>query len=58
MRIYTVKKKIIKKILKGVRVSTERSKIRRSGVKDTANTNNNLCMSCYIHVECSVFFRW
>ena len=58
MHIYTVKKQILKKSSRGVRVSTERSNIMRSGVKDTANTNTGLCMSCYIHVEYSVFFRW
>ena len=29
-----------------------------SGVKDTARTNKDLAMSCYIQVEYSVFFRW
>ena len=27
------------------------------GVKDTAKTNKDLSMSCYIQVEYSVFFR-
>ena len=29
-----------------------------SGVKDTAKTNKDLDMSCYIQVEYSVFFHW
>ena len=29
-----------------------------SGVKDTAKTNKDLGMSCYIQVEYSVLFRW
>ena len=29
-----------------------------SGVEDTAKTNKDLGMLCYIQVEYSVFFRW
>ena len=29
-----------------------------SGVKDTAKTNKDLGMLCYIRVEYRVFFRW
>ena len=29
-----------------------------SGVEDTAKTNKELGMSCYIQVDDSVFFRW
>ena len=29
-----------------------------SGVKDTAKTNQDLGMTCYIQLEYSVFFRW
>ena len=58
MCIYTVKKKIFKKSSRGVLNFTERSKIRRFGVKDTAKASKDLCMSCYITVEYSVFFRW
>ena len=59
MCIYTVKKTKKKfKILKGVRHSTERPILGVPGVKDTAKTNKDLGMSCYIQVEYSVFFRW
>ena len=60
MCIYTVKKqKLEEKSSKGVRDSTERTKIVRvSGVKDTAKTNKDVAMPCYIQVEYSVFFRW
>ena len=46
------------KIFKGVRQSTERPKIKRSGGKDTATTDKDLGMSCYIQVEYNVFFCW
>ena len=49
MCIYTLKKENLTKILRGVRDSTERLKLGVSGVKDTAKTNNDLGMSCYIH---------
>ena len=42
----------------GVRDSTERPKLGVSGVKDTAKTNKDLGISCYIQVEYSVFFHW
>ena len=41
-----------------MRDSTKRPKIRRLCVNDTAKTNKDLDMSCYIQVEYSVFFRW
>ena len=49
MCIYTLKKENLTKILRGVRDSTERLKLGVSGVMDTAKTNNDLGMSCYIH---------
>ena len=63
MCIYTVKKQKLKKQLKnpsrgGVCDSTESPKFGVSGVKDTAKTNKDLGMSCYIQVEYSVFFYW
>ena len=62
MCIYTVKKtKIKKKILNlqgGCATSPNAPKLSVSGVKDTAKTNKDLGMSCYIQVEYSVFFRW
>ena len=58
MCIYTVKMQKFKNSSRGVRDSTERPKIGVSGVKDTAKTNKDLGMSCYIQVEYSVFFRW
>ena len=57
MCLYTVKKQT-KKISIGVRDSTERPKLGVSCVKDTAKTNKDSGMSCYIHVEYSVFFHW
>ena len=60
MCIYTVKKQflfLIKKFLKGVCDSTEHIPILGiSGVKDTAKTNKDLGMLCYIQVEYIVFF--
>ena len=56
MGIYTVKKQT-KNFLKGVHDSTERPKFGVTGVEDTAKTNKDLGMSCYIQVEYSVFFR-
>ena len=62
MCIYTVEKQKLKnnkkKSSRGVRDSTERPKIGVSGVKDTAKSNKDLDMSCYIQVECCVFFHW
>ena len=55
MCIYTVKSKNLKKSSRGVRDSTECPKIGVSGVKDTAKTNKDWGMSCYIQVEYSVF---
>ena len=58
MCIYTVKKQKLKKkdFLKGgVHASTERPKLGVSGLKDTAKTNKDLGMSCYIQVKYSVF---
>ena len=49
MYIYTVKKQKIKK---------KRPKFDVSGVKDTAKTNIDVGISCYIQVEYSVFFHW
>ena len=60
MCIYTLKKQELKKkILKwGCANPPNVPKLGVSGVKDTAKTNKDLCMSCYLHVEYSVFFRW
>ena len=49
MCIYTVKKKFFKKF-KNV------PKLGVTGVKDTAKTNKDIGMLCYIQVEYSVFF--
>ena len=61
MCIYTVKKQKKnknKKFFKGVRDTTECPKLGVSSVKDTAKTNKDLDMSCYIQVEYSFFFHW
>ena len=42
----------------GVRHSTEIPKFGVSGVKNTAETNKDFGMSCYIQVKYSVFFHW
>ena len=44
MCIYKVKKQKIKKLLRGVRDSTERPKLGASGIKDSAKTNKDLGM--------------
>ena len=41
-----------------MRDSTERPKLGVSCVKNTAKTNTDLAMSCYIQVEYSVLFYW
>ena len=59
MCIYTFKKQtFLNKSSRGARDSTERPKLGISGVKDTAKTNKDLGMSCYIQIEYSVFFHW
>ena len=59
MCIYTVKKQKLKKNLQGGCATPPNvPKLGVSGVKDTTKTNNDLGMSCYIHAEYSVFFRW
>ena len=52
MCIYTFKKQtFLNKSSRGARDSTERPKLGISGVKDTAKTNKDLGMSCYIQIE-------
>ena len=62
MCIYTVKKQKLKKKLKipqgGCATPPNVPEPCISGVKDTAKNNKDICMSCYIQVEYSVFFRW
>ena len=62
MCIYTVKKQNFQRKIKNssrrVRDSTERPILDVSGVKDTAKTNKDLGMPCYIQVGYSVFFHW
>ena len=62
MCIYTVKIpkfKIKKKIpQEGCATPPNVPRLGVSGVKDTANTNKDLGMLCYIQVELRVFFRW
>ena len=63
MCIYTVKKQKLKKIIKkipqrGCATPPNVPKLGVSGVKDTAKTNKDLFMSCYIQVEYNVFFCW
>ena len=59
MCIYTLKmQKLKKKILQeGCATPPTVPKLGVYGLKDTAKTNKDLGMSCYIQVECSVFFR-
>ena len=58
MCIYTVKKNIyIFKSSRGCATPLNVPKLGVPGVKDTAKTNKDLGMSCYIQVEYSVFFR-
>ena len=61
MCIYTVKNKILKNIKKSSRGCATPPNVPKLGVsrvKDTAKTNKDLGMACYIQVENSVFFRW
>ena len=59
MCIYTDKKqKFKKKSSRGCAILPNIPKLGVSGVKDTAQTNKDLGMSCYIQIEYSVFFRW
>ena len=62
MCIYTVQKQKLKKKLKipqgGCTTPLNVPKLGVPGVKNTAKTNKDLGMSCYIQVEYSVFFRW
>ena len=55
--IYTVKKSKNKKIPQGggLRDFTKRPKFYVSDIKDTAKSNKDLRMSCYIQVEYRVF---
>ena len=58
MCIYTVKKQKFKKNLNpqgGCATPPNVPKLGVSGVKDTAKTNQDLGMSCFIQVEYSVF---
>ena len=61
MCIYTVKKQKLKQNKKipqrGCATPPNVPKLDVSGLKDTAKTNKDLGMSCYIQVEYSVFFR-
>ena len=58
---YTVKKQKLKKkfliFQEGCATPPNVPKLCVSGVKDTAQTNKDLGMSCYIQVEYSVFFH-
>ena len=62
MCICTLKKQKLKKKLinpqGGCTTPPNVPKLGVSGVKDTAKTNKDLGMSCYIQVEYSVFFCW
>ena len=62
MCIYTVKKAKIKQKItnssRGCVTPPNVPKLGVSGVKDTAETNKDLDMSCYKEVEYSVFFHW
>ena len=60
MCIYTVKKQKKKKKIpqRGCATPPNVPKLGVSGIKDTAKTNKDLDMSCYIQLESSVFFRW
>ena len=56
-----LKQKKIKKLKisrGGCAITPNVPKISVSGVKDTAKTNKDLGMPCYIQVEYSVFFCW
>ena len=57
VHIHSKKAKIIKKIYLqwGCATSPNVPKLGVSGVKDTAKTNKDLGMSCYIQVEYSIF---
>ena len=59
MCIYTLKIKFLENNNKFLKVGPPNvPKLGFSCVKDTAKTNTDLGMSCYIQVEYSVFFRW
>ena len=59
MCIYTFKKNFnFKKSSGGCATPPNVPKLGVSGVKDTAKSNKDLCMSYYIQIEYSVFFRW
>ena len=61
MCIYTVKKIFFfnfKNPQGGCATPPNIPKLGVSGLKDTAKTNKDLGMSCYIQVNYSVFFRW
>ena len=60
MGIYTVKKQKFKKKKNyqgGCATLPNVPKLGVSGVKDTAKTNKYVGMSCYIEVECSIFYH-
>ena len=58
MCICTLKKqKFLKTPQRGCATPPYVPKLGISGVKDTAKTNKDLGISCYIPVEYSVFFR-
>ena len=58
MSIYTDKKEKKKITQGGCATPPNVPKLSVSGVKDTAKTNKDLGMLCYIQVEYSVFFCW
>ena len=58
MSIYKVKKQKLKKKIQKSSTPQNVPKLSISGIKDTAKTNKDLGMSCYILVEYSVFLRW
>ena len=62
MCLYRVKKEKFKEKLKipqgGCATPPSIPKLGIPGVKDTAKTNKDLGMLCYIQVEYIVFYRW
>ena len=58
MCIYTVKKQFFLNLQGGCATPPNVPQLGVPGVKNTAETNKDLDMSCYIQVEYSVFFRW
>ena len=56
MCIYTVKQKLKKKSSRGCATPVNVLKLGASGVKDTAKTNKDLGMLCYIQVDYVIFF--